>query len=198
MIKIYENLDINNLENEVWKTINEYPKYQVSNFGRVKSFYKHNGTNIRILKPYQGKDGRLYVTLCQNKIIKKRYIHILIFETFNNYKLKFNECVHHIDFDYKNNYYLNLMKMTKFEHLCFHNKYRIISDETKRKVSEHHSYQKGTSNNNSKLITQDVIQIKLLLLNNKITQRRISNIFEVDYRTISSIKIGTTWSHIKI
>jgi len=51
---------------------------------------------------------------------------------------------------------------------------------------------------NSILIIQDVVQIKLLLKEGKLTQREIANIFNISSITISDIKRGKTWSNIKI
>jgi len=57
---------------------------------------------------------------------------------------------------------------------------------------------KGENGPNSILITQDVIQIKLLLEEGKLNQKEISDIFGVSLYTISDIKRGKTWAHIKI
>jgi len=51
---------------------------------------------------------------------------------------------------------------------------------------------------NSILIIQDVIQIKLLLKEGKLTQQEIADIFEVNQMTISKIKNRKTWSYIEI
>lgn len=64
--------------NEIWKDVKGYEGlYQVSNLGRVKSFY----TN-RILKPGTDKDGYLRVDLCKDKKPKHFHIHRLVAETF--------------------------------------------------------------------------------------------------------------------
>jgi len=51
---------------------------------------------------------------------------------------------------------------------------------------------------NSILIIQDVIQIKLLLKEGKLTQREIANIFGVNRVTITYIKNKKLWSYINI
>ncbi len=48
---------------EEWKYIENYPDYQVSNLGRVKSFKKWRGVNERILKPRKNKQGYLYILI---------------------------------------------------------------------------------------------------------------------------------------
>jgi hypothetical protein len=37
-VEIYKNLDVNDLDGEVWKVIEDFPDYSVSNLGRVKRF----------------------------------------------------------------------------------------------------------------------------------------------------------------
>jgi len=225
-MKIYENLDINDLENEIWKVIEDFSDYYVSNLGRVKSlkFGKE-----RILK--QQKHGGEYfrVDFCKNGKCKPKQVHRLVFETHNNYKLKSDEDVHHIDFinilpeiSKENNNLDNLMMMSKSEHQKLHMK--NISKETKKKISEkkkgeHHSKEtitkisesrkekfksgelkilRGENSTNHKLTEEQVIQIKLLLKEGILTQQEIADMFGVSQLTISAIKTGRSWSHIKL
>lgn len=60
---------------EIWKNINGYEGlYQVSNFGKVKSFqdnfYRHRD---KILKQYKDNHNYLMVALNKNKIRKTAY-----------------------------------------------------------------------------------------------------------------------------
>lgn len=74
LMKFYP-LTLDNLDGEEWCPISGYEGYQVSTFGRVKSF-KH-GT-IKILKPMLTSFGYLQVTLCLgNKRIAK-FVHRLV------------------------------------------------------------------------------------------------------------------------
>lgn len=73
---------IENLPNEVWKPIDDFPNYQVSDYGRVKSNIPHNGTNERILKPQLRKDGYLQIQLHKDGVIKNYLVHRLVAETF--------------------------------------------------------------------------------------------------------------------
>jgi len=56
----------------------------------------------------------------------------------------------------------------------------------------------GEKSHNHKLTEQQVIQIKLLLKEGKLTQKEIADMFGVSIRTISNIKREIVWSHIKI
>lgn len=58
---------------EIWKTIEEYPNYEVSSLGRVK-----NVKTGRILKPLKQRGGYLRVDLCR----KHKVIHRLVAEAF--------------------------------------------------------------------------------------------------------------------
>ncbi len=161
-MKIYENLDINDLENEIWKDIEEYPDYMVSNFGRVKRiiFDKFN-RRLKVLKQYK-RHNYLCVDLSVKGKQKNRPVHILVFEIFYNNKLKLNECVHHIDEDKENNNFENLIMMLESEHNILHNKGennpnfgKHHSEESKKKISE--------NNPNNILTSRKVVQIKCCL-----------------------------------
>jgi len=181
-MKIYKNVDINDLEGEVWRIIEDFPDYAVSNLGRVKRIVPDKWNHrCKILKQQKNRKGYFKVILCKNKLKYNKEIHILVFETFYN-KLKSHECVHHKDENKENNYYNNFKLMTKSEHSHFHNKNKLI----------------GENNNNSILICQDIIQIKLLLKCRKLKNKYIAKIFEVSCATVSLIKSGKVWNHIKI
>lgn len=49
---------------EIWKPIEDYENlYDVSNLGRIRSYYRWNSTSNRILKPRSVKNGYLMVAL---------------------------------------------------------------------------------------------------------------------------------------
>jgi hypothetical protein len=97
MIKISENLDLNDLDGEFWKDILDYEgNYQVSNLGRVKSFKKYLGTNERILKQNKNSSGYFHINLSKNGKQKKESIHRLMYESFIG-EIPEEYDVHHID-----------------------------------------------------------------------------------------------------
>lgn len=63
---------------EIWKTINEYPDYQVSNTGKVKSI---KFCNERILKS-QNVNGYKRVILFRDGKYKNMFVHRLVAEAF--------------------------------------------------------------------------------------------------------------------
>ncbi|GHV60880.1 endonuclease [Bacteroidia bacterium] len=73
------------MNTEIWKDVKGYEGlYQVSNLGRVLSFVskKNGGVTFKktkkILKPEKVLDGYIRVTLCKNRILKRRTIHRLV------------------------------------------------------------------------------------------------------------------------
>jgi len=199
-MKIYENFDINDLENEIWKDILDYEgDYQVSNIGRVKSLKFGKEKIKKILIDHK---GYFYSKLWINGKSKNKKIHILLFETFNNYKLKPNECVHHIDLNPKNNNIDNLKLMNIHDHKIFHHTNINYSFFGKK----HSKNSKIKMSKNSRTHKLEDWQVKAIYqISNspiikqlKITQKEIGEVFRVDARTISSIKTGKIWSHVTL
>jgi DNA-binding transcriptional regulator YiaG len=174
--------------NEIWKDILDYNDYQVSNFGRVKSlkFRKE-----KILKQIKGNRDYFEVGLSKNGISKPKQVHRLVYETFKE-KLEEGYDVHHINEDRENNFVENLESKPHGKHMSDHKTGKHHSEKTRIKTSEK---MKGK---NSKLTEYQVIKIKILLKEEKLSQQEIADMFGVSRLTISAIKTGRTWSHIKI
>lgn len=114
-------------EHEEWKQIKEFPQYEVSNTGEVRSNdfvipQKRRGKIVdvkkkgRILKKQINNKGYYYVYLHdpEKKIKKKEYVHRLVAKYFVNNPLS-KPCVNHIDNNPLNNVYSNLEWCTKQE-----------------------------------------------------------------------------------
>lgn len=108
------------MEKEIWKKIDWSPDYEISNYGRIKS-YKHDKINgkLRKLRP---DPKRGYVTIRLPNIYTGQYkrtgIHRLVAESFiPNPDNK--EQVNHIDENKANNYFKNLEWTTSKEN-CNH------------------------------------------------------------------------------
>lgn len=129
-------------QQEEWKQIKEYPRYYVSNQGKIKSIIK--GVEY-ILSPYYTENGYLVVQLCaetpkgeRNKQ-KTLKVHRLVAQYFcENY---YNNCeIHHIDRNRSNNNYKNLLCVSLLEHRKIHKELR--KQELQKKMTE----QRGKDN----------------------------------------------------
>lgn len=98
------------IEKEIWKDIPNYEGlYQVSNYGKVKSFLSN-----KILTPRISRYGYLRVSLRKDGLTKDFYIHRLVGEVFlnkPNYKCEMS----HKDTNKQNNVYTNLEWVTHKE-----------------------------------------------------------------------------------
>jgi len=77
---LLQEIDYKDLPNEEWRDVVGYEGlYQVSNYGRVKSFHKDK---IKILKFGVGIGGYLRVVLCKDFKKKNRFVHVLVAQAF--------------------------------------------------------------------------------------------------------------------
>jgi hypothetical protein len=91
---------------EVWRVIDEFPQYYVSNLGRVK-----NADTGKILRPRRHRDGYVYQTLYNRKgRPHSRYISRLVASAFIGDVKNFD--VDHLDNDRSNNNVDNLEIVT--------------------------------------------------------------------------------------
>lgn len=81
--------------NEIWKPIEEYPNYMVSNLGNVKSLNYKNTGKEKLMTPVMTNGYRI-VNLTKNKKMKMCYIHQLVAKTFLE-KPDYAECINHIN-----------------------------------------------------------------------------------------------------
>jgi len=208
---IKELKDLNDLDGEIWKEICGYDgDYLISNLGRVKSFKKCRGIDVRILEPYENTRGYFYVNLYKNKKEEPKQIHTLMYETHIE-KIPKGCVIHHIDFT-TNNFMDNFEMMTKSEHNSIHKKGenhpnygKHLSEETKKKQSEARKEKfktgelnlKGENGPNHILTEQDVIQIRIDLDEGILTQKEIGEKFGVSKSTIFAIKNRKIWKHVR-
>lgn len=106
-------------QEEIWRDVIGYEgMYQISNIGRVKSFYKKG----RILKPRDDNRGYYSVNLSKDKIHKNRSIHVLVAMAFlGHIPCGFKLVVNHIDGNKLNNTVDNLEIVTNRQNssTCF-------------------------------------------------------------------------------
>ena len=158
---------------ETWITVKNYPKYEISNFGNIKSTYKN-----KLLKFQQDKDGYFQVNLYENKIGKTHKIHRLVaFHFIENSENKLQ--VNHIDGNKQNNNYSNLEWCT-------------TQENTKHAINNGLSDAKGENHGNSKLTSENIIDIR----GSKLSPKELALKYNVCFQTISDIRLKKRWKHI--
>jgi len=184
-MEIYKNRNLKDLDGEIWKDIDSYDgDYQVSNFGRIKSFKRWHGIDIRILKQGIDNCGYLRVNLSNNGKEKIERIHKIVYETFIRKSL-INKFIHHKDKNKLNNFLDNLELIDKGKHSKIHNK-----GAKKLKGILY-----GEKSPNHKLTEKDIIEIKIDLNNKILTQKEIAEKFKIDQTTVSLIKNNKIWKN---
>lgn len=119
-------------DNEQWIQIKDYPRYYISNYGRVKSCVNKQEY---ILKPNIIK-GYEYVKLYKiddNKELKIKLIsiHRMVAQHFcDNFSVE--KEVHHIDLNSRNNKAENLICLSKEEHRETHKKITKKNEECEK------------------------------------------------------------------
>ncbi|WP_025761818.1 NUMOD4 domain-containing protein [Dyadobacter tibetensis] len=177
--------------NEKWEKINfgeieNPPHYEISNYGRLKSFQNNpkDGSIIKgsVIQGYKS----LNIRVTGGKTIN-RYVHKLVAEHFVEKKSQDHSFVIHKDFEKQNNFYENLLWVTKAE-MIEHNREnpafinRVIPKRTK----------------NYKLTESKVKIIKKLLKNDNNRLKMIAKQFGITHTQLNRIRSGENWKHVTI
>ena len=174
LMKFYP-FTLENLDGEQWKPVPNYEDYNVSSFGRVKSF--KNG-KVKIMKPKLYMNGYLYIGVTKNNKQKAVLIHLLVARLFLQNNENKRE-VDHVDGVKFNNYVGNLRWSTSKENKAFAYQLGLM------KVGENH--------HNSKLTNEQVIFIRENP--EKLTREQLAKKFNVDMATISNVQMGKVYKN---
>ncbi len=135
------------MKTEIWKTVPDYNRYEVSTWGRVRNA----GTGF-VLNPPLSTGGRRFVRLYpddKTQRVYNYYIHKMVIETFLGPSPAEGLEVGHLDSDFENNHLTNLVYETHESNMRrFHlngGKFRVISKAMKAAV--HMLHQQGKSTN---------------------------------------------------
>ena len=181
--------------NEYWKSVADFPNYEISNRGRVRSLPREyrSGRNHSIVKKTNGgilktrvtKYG--YVAVSLRKEGERRgyhkSVHRLVAIAFvPNPESK--DQVNHIDGVKTNNMASNLEWCTRSE-------------------NQKHAYQmklqlpqKGEKHGQAKLSNEDVSVIRKLYRNNRASQRTLAGLFGVSQSEISNLVNKKNWTEV--
>lgn len=150
------------MEQEIWKQIENYPNYEISNYGRVKSkerITKAKGNEIihrkeRILKQQITIHGYCQIHLTNKNGTKGIFVHRLVANAFLD-KIKGKNQVNHKDGNKKNNFYKNLEFCTCKENIK-HAEENGLIDLEKRKINMSRLGKKGYGNRKQKIKQYDL------------------------------------------
>lgn len=119
--------------NEIWRKIEGFENYEVSNLGNVRSL---KNKKVKILKLIKRETGYIFINLYKNKKIHHKSVHRLVASTFiPNPQNKFQ--VNHIDGDKTNNKVENLEWCTAKENSqhAWNTGLSRMTKEHKKKIS---------------------------------------------------------------
>jgi len=183
-IKYTPNFTEEELNTEIWKPIPDHEMYEVSNLGRVRSWYKgsksKNLADNPAIKPFAttGKYKRLTVTLRRNQIF---YPCILVLMAFVSKRPDGMEACHN-DGNHYNNRLSNLRWDTH------------SNNELDKRV--HGTSIQGEKNHSAKLRENDVLTIRASHESGE-SVISLANTYHVSPSSITRIVTGKTWIHVE-
>lgn len=170
---------------EIWKEIPDYPLYEVSNMGRVRSW--NNGRWGRrktplILKPFYSGNYRYNAVGIYNEDgISTPTIHRLVMLAFCGPRPDGME-TRHLNGNKRDNRLSNLSWGTRTENVHDRN--------------IHGTHNKGERHGMSKLTKKQVIEIRNLYSTGKYSYANIGKMFKVSRANIGDIVRKDSWKHI--
>ena len=176
---------------EKWKIIEEFPKYLISNKGRIKIL-----STLEDKKVFVKDDGYIATGLTKNKKDYYRYVHRLVAESFVNNKHGKSQ-VNHINGIKGDNRADNLEWVTPAENIRHAIDTGLLKYKKKEKEIKTSKYSKGEEVNGSKLTPEEVIEIRVLWELREFKQVELAEKFGVDNSTINDIIRRKRWKHIE-
>jgi hypothetical protein len=176
----------NNNTAEIWRTIQTYPNYAVSNLGRIKRLTSRTRAKAgHILKPVDRGNGYLCVTFWENKKKKNLSVHVLVAEAFLE-KLTAEHLPNHKNGIRSDNRLENLEYKTQAENI----QHSYANGFQKKEQN------RGENNGQSKLTESDVLEILAIMNRERGEAGKVGKNYGVASRTISDIWNGKTWKHL--
>ena len=175
------------IEEEIWKDIEGFPNYKISNRGNVRSYAKLSirdriDRRVKLLSLIPTFSGHLQVNLSKKNRAYYKLVHRLVLEAFVG-KCPCGYQTNHIDGNPQNNMLKNLEWTTPSENVRHAFVLGLRSHIGKRHPR-------------AKLKDGEVWLIKKLLYND-VDQKIISKMFKLNFSHLRQIFFGMIWSHIE-
>jgi len=168
---------------EIWKTIEKFSDYSISNIGNIKRIKKDKfNRRLKNLKPRTNKYGYLQINLYKDLKRYTRLIHRLVKETFDPI-----ENMEHLEINHKN----GIKNDNRKSNLEWNTTVENINHASKMNLSY-----RGEKNGNSKLTEEDIIEIWKYFSEN-ISQKEIAKKFNISSDMISKIKNKRNWTDVR-
>lgn len=175
LMKFYP-LTLDDLAGEEWRNVKGYEGYQISNYGRVKSFKRY--TEGKILKLSLTSCGYLQVCLCNEEKKYSSFVHRLVAEVFIP-NIGAKPQVNHIDGCKLNNHVSNLEWVSQAE-----NQQHAFDTGLQKGIQ-------GADNVLAKLSEDDVSYIRENP--EDLSVKSLAEMFKVGNGTISNVQLGKTY-----
>ena len=163
------------MNDEVWKSVPDFPMYEASSLGRVRSKY-NRGLAGEFLKGRADKDGYLGLTLCRDKQRFSFRLHHIILMAFVGPKPEWAQVGCHNDGDLSNN---------RIDNLRWDTQKGNIADKF-----QHGTLARGERNAKAKLTAEQVLAIRADARSN----REIAAEYGMDRTQIANIRSRKQWA----
>ena len=174
---------------EKWKIIEEFPRYLISNKGRIKIL-----STLEDKKLFVKDDGYVATTLGDGKQSYK-YVHRLVAEAFIKNKHDKPQ-VNHINGIKGDNRAENLEWVTPSENIRHAIDTGLLKYKKKEESIKSSKYPKGEDVNGSKLNAEKVIEIRVLWESGDYKKVQLAKMFNVNESTIRDVITRRQWKHI--
>lgn len=118
-----------NLVKEVWKTVDNFYNYEVSNLGNVR-----NKNTLKLMKQCNDQDGYKLVNLSNNGKTKLFRVHRLVLSTFTNEK---DEQVNHINENKQDNSLKNLEWVSCSKNINHGTRNKRVSKKLSKRINQY-------------------------------------------------------------
>lgn len=191
--ELKEHPDTGEFVPEEWREIEGYDGwYEVSNYGRVRSYKKGNGrwgrdSNPKILKPLEGSHGYVIQNLYRDSKLKRKKVHRLVAKAFHGDPPEGRGFALHRNDIKKDNFAPNIYwGNPKDNHIDLRRNGNYSPPPVLR----------GENANGSKLTKYDVLEIRKMWKAGDYTYRQIGERFGVIGDNIGRIVRKETWTHV--